>query len=221
MAQVIAILNPKGGSGKTTLVTNLARAFQLRGATVLLIDTDRQGTVRDWRAVADDELNMPTVVGMDRPIIHKEIPGIAHAFDYILIDGVGTLQDMMVSSIKAADLILIPVQPSSADIWAADELIDMIKARQELTDGLPKAAFVISRQKKNTILAGAIHAALEKKDIPVFEGRTSDLVAYPTALSNGSTVLDHEPEGNAAGEVEVIFANTLELLEKPTHTNPE
>lgn len=216
MAQVIAILNPKGGSGKTTLVTNLARAFQHEQATVLVVDTDRQGTVRDWRAVANDEFNMPTVVGMDRPIIHKEIPSIEHAFDYILIDGVGTLQDMLVSSIKAADLILIPVQPSGADIWAADELVDMIKARQELTNGRPKAAFVISRQKKNTILAGAIQAALASKGIGVLPSRTSDLVAYPTALSKGSTVLDYEPDGNAAQEIKGIYAGALELLAEPT-----
>lgn len=220
MAQVIAILNPKGGSGKTTLVTNLARAFQHEHATVLVVDTDRQGTVRDWRAVANDKLNMPTVVGMDRPVIHKEIPSISHAFDYILIDGVGTLQDMLVSSIKAADLILIPVQPSGADIWAADELVDMIKARQELTNGRPKAAFVISRQKKNTILAGAVQDALASKGISVLPSRTSDLVAYPTALSKGSTVLDYEPDGNAAQEIKGIYSGALELLAAPTtHRN--
>lgn len=61
------MLNQKGGSGKTTIATHLARALQLDGAAVLLVDSDPQGSTRDWAAVREDQ--PLTVVGIDRPTI--------------------------------------------------------------------------------------------------------------------------------------------------------
>ena len=67
---VIAVLNQKGGSGKTTIATHLARALQLDGDGVLLIDSDPQGSARDWAAVREDQ--PVTVVGIDRPTIERD-----------------------------------------------------------------------------------------------------------------------------------------------------
>lgn len=71
--QVIAVLNQKGGSGKTTIATHLARALQLDGADVLLVDSDPQGSARDWAAVREDQ--PLTVVGIDRPTIDRDLKG--------------------------------------------------------------------------------------------------------------------------------------------------
>ncbi|WP_270822676.1 ParA family protein, partial [Aeromonas sp. QDB14] len=68
---VISVLNQKGGSGKTTIATHLARAFQVAGHDVLLIDSDPQGSARDWSAVRDEQ-PVP-VVGIDRPTIERDI----------------------------------------------------------------------------------------------------------------------------------------------------
>lgn len=213
MATVIAVLNPKGGSGKTTLTTNLARAFQLDGHKVLIVDTDRQGTARDWRQSQPEESELPPVVGGDNTKLEREIPQLASSFDYIFVDGAAQVQEMVVSAVKAADLVLIPVQPSMADLWAVDELVELIRVRREVTEGALKAAFVVSRQKKNTNLATAIDRPLRERGLPVLEGRTSDLVAYAESLSFGTTVLDYEPEGNAAGEIRAIYRDVVRVLE--------
>ncbi len=78
-ATVLAVLNPKGGSGKSTLATNLARALQLTGRNVLVVDADPQGTARDWRQTAGDDVDLPPVFGVDRPTLEKDIPKVASA----------------------------------------------------------------------------------------------------------------------------------------------
>ncbi len=129
---VIAVLNQKGGSGKTTIATHIARALQLEGVDILLVDSDPQGSARDW-AAAHDEQPVP-VVGIDRPIIDKSLKSIGRK-DYIVIDGAPQIEALAVSAIKAADFVLIPVQPSPYDVWATSDLVDLVKARIEILDG--------------------------------------------------------------------------------------
>ncbi|MEP0548310.1 MAG: ParA family partition ATPase [Rhodothermales bacterium] len=204
MSHVIAVLNTKGGAGKSTLATNLARAFQRDGRSVLIVDSDPQGTARDWRETGGD-IDLPAVFGVDRPTLDIDIPKVAHAFDVIVIDGAAKMTKMAVSAIKAADLVLIPVQPSAADLWAVNDLVDMIEARQQLTDGRPRAAFVINRQILGTRLAGGVDEVLASYGVPVLESRTSQRVAYSEAMAAGLTVLDYEPDGKAADEIRSLY----------------
>ena len=128
---VISVLNQKGGSGKTTIATHLARAFQLSGHDVQLIDSDPQGSARDWAAVRDDQ-PVP-VVGIDRPTIERDIKAVSHK-DIIVIDGAPQAADLAISAIKASDLVLIPVQPSPYDIWAASDLVELVKGSPQNSD---------------------------------------------------------------------------------------
>ena len=138
--KVISVLNQKGGSGKTTIATHLARAIQLKGFSVLLVDSDPQGSSRDWAAVNPE--NPVPVVGIDRPTIERDLKRIADK-DYVIIDGAPQAADLAISAIKASDIIIIPVQPSPYDIWATSDLVDLVKQRIEMTDGKLKAAFIV------------------------------------------------------------------------------
>ncbi|NEM13200.1 MAG: AAA family ATPase, partial [Xanthomonas perforans] len=89
------------------------------------------------------EDNPVTVVGIDRPTIDRDVKKVASK-DFVVIDGAPQAADLAVSAIKAADVVLIPVQPSPYDIWAASDLVDLVKQRIELTDGVLKVAFVVS-----------------------------------------------------------------------------
>lgn len=213
MPAVVAVLNTKGGSGKSTLATHLARGLQLQGGrSVLIVDSDPQGSARDWSRMQTDHAGMPGVVGIDRPVLEREIRKIAGGFDVVVIDGAARLQEMSVSALKASDLVLIPVQPSPLDVWAVSGLIELIQERQQITDGRPRAAFVISRQITGTNLANEARGVMEGFGLPVLEGRTAQRVAYAEALATGSTVLDEAPSGKAAGEIETITRNVLDLL---------
>lgn len=206
MSKIVAILNQKGGSGKTTIATNLAHAFQLEGHKVLLVDSDPQGSARDWNAASDAAL-IP-VIGMDRPTLSKDIQAVLNNHDLVIIDGAPQIAELAIAAIKCADIVLIPVQPSPYDIWACEDLVDIIKARQEVTDGKPKVAFVISRVIKNTQLSKEIREALEGYELPVFTNFTSQRVIYAKSAATGSTVLGSENHGEAANEIRAI-ANEL------------
>lgn len=208
--KVIAVLNQKGGSGKTTIATHLARALQLDGADVLLVDSDPQGSARDWAAVKED--NPVTVVGIDRPTIDRDVKNVARKVDYVVVDGAPQAADLAVSAIKAADFILIPVQPSPYDIWATADLVDLVKQRIEVTDGRLQAAFVVSRAIKGTRIGGEVTEALAGYELPVMDTRVTQRVIYPGTAAGGTTVLDSDPNGDAAREIRALMAEIKEKL---------
>ena len=207
--QVIAVLNQKGGSGKTTIATHLARALQLDGASVLLVDSDPQGSARDWAAVQDD--NPVTVVGIDRATIDRDIKAIGHK-DFVVIDGAPQAHDLARSAIKAATFILIPVQPSPYDIWATADLVDLVKQRIEITDGKLQAAFVVSRAIKGTRIGAEITEALAGYGLPVLESRITQRVSYPGTAASGTTILDAEPDGDGSSEIRALMNEIKQKL---------
>lgn len=206
---VIAVLNQKGGAGKTTIATHLARALQLGGADVLLIDSDPQGSARDWAAVREDQ--PVSVVGLDRPTIERDLKNVARK-DFVVIDGAPQAADLAVSAIKAANFILIPVQPSPYDIWATAELVDLVKQRMEITDGKLRAAFVVSRAIKGTRIGNEITKALNGYDLPILATRITQRVSYPGSAAAGSTVLDLEPDSEASREMTALADEIKQLL---------
>ena len=209
--KVIAVLNQKGGSWKTTIATHLARALQLDGASVVLVDSDPQGSARDWAAARVTEQPL-SVIGIDRPTIERDLKSLA-ATDYVVIDGAPQAADLAVSAIKSASFVLIPVQPSPYDIWAASDLVDLVKQRIEITDGKLKAAFVVSRAIAGTKLGQEVADALAGYGLPVLTSRIMQRVAYPSTAATGLTVFDTDPTGEAAADF-VILKNELTQLLK-------
>lgn len=210
---IISILNPKGGSGKTTLSTNLARAFHDRGSKVLLVDSDPQGSARDWHAARED--NPIPLVALDRANNLRSLPTVAAGYDYVLIDGAAKLEDMIAAAIKVSDAVLIPMQPSPYDVWAASDLVDIVKARQEITDGTPTAAFIVTRNIRRTKLGHDIYEALHQNGFPVFASGTVQRQIYPQTAASGNTVFDaSNPEATA--EMLAIADELVAFLTNPT-----
>lgn len=206
--KVIAVLNQKGGAGKTTLATHLARGLQLAGNSTLLVDSDPQGSARDWAAVRE---NHPlTVIGIDRPTIDKDIKALAPV-DYVIIDGAPQAADLAVSAVKAADVVLIPVQPSPYDIWATSDLVDLVKRRIEITDGKLRAAFVVSRAITGTNIGKEITEVLAGYDLPVLTTKIHQRVDYPGTAASGSTVLEDSPRSEGAKEILELLAEVQQF----------
>jgi chromosome partitioning protein len=206
--KVIAILNQKGGVGKTTLATNIATKFHLDGEKVLLVDSDPQGSARDWHACGNSELS---VVGLDRPTLDKDVQKISGGFDWIIIDGAPQLSNMAVSAIKCADLIIIPVHPSPYDIWASADLVEIIKTRHQLTDGTPKACFLISKQIGNTLLTKEVNEVLGTHSFPVMKSFTTQRVAYVQSATTGGSVFNTNNEA-AILEITQIVNEIREII---------
>jgi chromosome partitioning protein len=216
MGSVVAVLNMKGGTGKSTLATNLARGLQRHGEACI-VDADPQGTALRWGNAQPEDAEMPPVVSVSLPL-NDRIPSVAEGWDFTVVDGAAKAKDRTRQCVQVADAVLIPIRPSGADIWASEWLVSVVKGRQEATGsgqtGKPAAAFVVSQAIVGTNLAGEIEEVLDRFELPVFEGRTSQRVAYAEALSLGKTVLDTDPSGKAAAEVRQITDETLALLDR-------
>ena len=207
--KVIAILNQKGGVGKTTLATNIATKLHLDNENVLLIDSDPQGSARDWHAVGNSDL---PVIGLDRPTLDKNIGKIAGKFDWVVIDGAPQLTDMAISSIKCADLVIIPVQPSPYDIWASSDLVDIIKQRQQINNDIPKAYFCISRKIANTTLSKDVLVALNDYNFPIMRASTSQRIVYPKSAAEGKSIFDQPKNHEAIEEITAILEEIKTII---------
>ena len=208
--KVIAVLNQKGGSGKTTIATHLARALQLQGSSVLLVDSDKQGSARDWSAV--NESNPVTVIGLDRPTLDRDLKNISDK-DFVVIDGSPQATDLAVSAIKAADFVLIPVQPSPYDNWATSDLVDLVKQRIEMTDNKLKSAFVVSRAIKNTKIGSEVSEVLIEYGLPVLNAKIVQRIAYPNSAAIGKTVFETESKtSDAVAEMNALATEVKSYL---------
>jgi chromosome partitioning protein len=141
--------------------------------------------------------------------IESDVRRLSESFDVAVIDGGAHLDKMHAAIIKTSDLALIPVQPSPADIWPTEQIVDLIKQRQEVT-GKPEAAFVVSRRKVGSRLGKGVQDVLSRFDLPVWEG-TCDRVAYPQAMGQGASVVEMNDQ-KAADEIESITENTIRIL---------
>lgn len=212
----IAVLNQKGGAGKTTIAVNLARALQQRGRRVVVADADPQGSAVRWREASGRD-DYPTVVGVDRDSFGSDVEAVLPAFDDVIIDGAPRMDARNATALRTADLVLIPVQPSAMDLWAAADLVAKVRERQELTGGQPAAAFVVSRAITGTTLAGEAADAFAQLGLPVLEAGTAQRIAYADAAGLGLSVLDFEPKGKAAEEIGALTDEILQLYDGTHH----
>ncbi len=210
--KVISVLNQKGGVGKTTISANLASAIAKKGKSVLLVDADPQGSALDWFASRSDELApMFPVVGCAKPNLHKTIPDLGKGRDIVVIDGAPRVTDLARAAIMASDLVLIPVQPSPYDVWAAEEVVKLIKEAQIYRPEI-QAAFVINRKIAKTAIGRDIVDALDGFELPVLDSTLSQRVVYAESAAAGLAVFEQDSKSYAAREVNRLAKEVLLML---------
>ena len=206
---IYAFLNQKGGVGKTTLAIHLADALSRRRSRVLLIDADPQQTAMKWSTFRAGE-NRFSVIAMAKPTLHKELPPIYADYEDIVIDGPPRVHDLAKSIILSADLVLMPVQPSPADVWATSETVDLVDEARVFKESL-KSAIAINRKIVNTVIGRDVREALSTLNTPILQSDISQRVAFAEALNTGQTVMDLDARGRAANEVDAFVSELVSM----------
>ena len=204
---IIGVLNQKGGVGKTTIAVNLAAVFAKGGRRVLLVDADPQGSSLAWSSAREADPLFP-VVGMAKPTLHKDLPEIARDYDVVVIDGAPRVNELARAAIMASELVVIPVQPSPYDVWATADIVKLVSEAQQFKESL-KAVFVINRKIVNTAIGRDVTTALAEFPIPVSHATLHQRVIYAESAGQGLSVIEFNPESEAAKEV-TRFARTIE-----------
>jgi chromosome partitioning protein len=207
---ITAFLNQKGGVGKTTLSTSFATALAKAGHRVLLIDADPQRGALTWAEHREMPPLFP-VVGLPTDKLHREMSAHAANYDQLVIDAPPQVSGIARSIILAADLILIPVQPSPHDIWSAAEVVKLIEDAGAFKENI-KTAFIVNRKIANTALGRDVFTALDNYPFPVLETTICQRVAFAESAAVGASVLETEPNGAASLEILSLTREVLEMM---------
>jgi chromosome partitioning protein len=204
---IVALLNQKGGVGKTTLALHLAGCWAGRGKRVLVVDADPQGSALDWseQRSREDLPRLFGVLGLARETLHRELPEIAAGYDRVVIDGPPRVAGIARSALLAADLVLVPVQPSPFDGWASAEMLRLLDEARVFRPSLT-ARMLFNRCAARTVIARETAEALTDHDPPVLASRVGQRIAFADTARTGRLV--HEvPAGLiAAQEIAAVAA---------------
>jgi len=209
---IVALLNQKGGVGKSTLALHLAGQWARDGKRVTLIDADPQASALDWSQQRSREAlpRLFGVVGLARDTLHREAPELARNADHIVIDGPPRVAGLMRSALLAADLVLIPVQPSPFDGWASAEMLALVnEARIYRPEIIVR--FVLNRCGARTVLARETAETLAGNDPPVLSSTIGQRIAFAVSAESGRLVFEQDDAAPAAREIAALTAEIDDL----------
>ncbi|MDJ0391434.1 ParA family partition ATPase [Roseomonas sp. E05] len=207
MAFVVAVAQRKGGAGKSTVAATLATTLALAGRRVTLLDTDPQQTLGRWHQARQGQ-RQAAPLHFEAPSgwrIPATLDRVAAESEVVVLDTPPHADSDSRAAMRAADLVLVPLQPSPADLWAMEATLEQAAAAHR------RVALLLNRVPSSGRLRDEIVAELVRRELPLLEPVLGNRTAFATAFGQGLGVAEAAPRGTAAAEARAL-AQAIEKL---------
>jgi len=207
MAVVITVAQQKGGTGKTTLAANLAAAFA-PSHRVALLDIDPQKSLGRWHGLRRARLQQAAALAFSDVAgwrLPAELDRLKRSHDVVLIDSPPQLDTDARVAVRAADLVLVPIQPSLPDVWAAEGTLRLTAEERR------PAQLMFNRAPAASKLRDAIAADLAERRLPLLRSALGNRAGFAHAFAAGLGVTEAAPRSTAAAELRALLAELQEL----------
>jgi chromosome partitioning protein len=203
---IYAVVNTKGGVGKTTTAVHLATMLSRTG-TALLIDGDPQASAASWAAWRRDNPAYdpsPTTTCLTGKAIFNEGKALASGFDNVVVDVGGRDATGLRSALLLAHRAIIPVGASNLDAAAMTDLLEVVELARDYNPELD-VKVLLTRVDSRTKDAADMLEFLTEQNLPVLNSQVCERVAYRRAIGEGATVLEFGKDNAAIAEIESVF----------------
>ncbi|MDV2387306.1 ParA family protein [Vibrio cholerae] len=205
MMKVLSVLNGKGGVGKTTTSINVAACLSRMGFKVVVVDTDPQSSVANW---VNDNCLFDVATCPDEKQIYQVKKTLA-GYDYILIDGAGSISAISAAAVMVSDMVIVPITPSPLDFSASVAILDVVEARSQLKP-VP-VRFLMTKVIAGTEMFNVLRESIGGTGVEAMKIHLKQRQAYVKTLTDGGTIFDSN-DGQAKGEIELLSKEIINVL---------
>ena len=208
---ILTTTNQKGGTGKSTIATNLAACFAREGAEVLLVDADPQRSSLDWRADRPETVPLVQVIGLPVENLHREVPPFTRKYELIIIDGGGRITATARAAVSIADFVLVPTLPSKPDLLSTQDFFRQVI--EEVAAVKPvRAGLLLNMVHTGTRMSRKTADHVRTLPYPTFTTALHHYTAYREAFAVGLSTVEYDATSKAAKEVLALYAELKEIL---------
>lgn len=211
---LITLANQKGGTGKTTLATNLAGAFAADHRRVVLVDIDPQRSALEWAETRPEAVPQIPVLSLQgtEDAWRRALAPLREAYEVIILDTGGRISPAVRYAVTVADFLLVPTLASLPDVRSTETFYQQI-IQAVARDKAVYGGIVLNAVQGGTLLAKEAEAYLRERGFPVFTARLHQYIAFREAIGRGLTVQEYEPASKAARDLAHVYDELKEYCD--------
>lgn len=202
---IVTVGATKGGVGKTTIALNLAIGRALAGRDVWLIDGDRQGTAQTAVSIRAEEGKAPALACsqyVEGPTLRAQVQHQRAKYQDIIIDAGGRDSTALRAALTLCDVLVIPFQPRSFDLWAMQDVLTLVNEAKSVRDGLRVFALLNQADAQGADNGEAVQVVRGMDGVELLPGSLGRRKAFASAAGAGLSVLEVNPkDAKACGEI--------------------